>query len=237
MSRLETLNEGLSDVVPGKMASALTMMASVSLDTFEEHESMYNNMTAPSPSIFDDKLKFVTPYSHKIDQKFINLVSTTIDRPNTLKELIDIVGDYDIAIKIEAGIFEFSLTYVIIQNIVKKLTSAIYKDKVNELIQNIKEGSSVDNRTLLAQILKGEHDPQTIAFMTPQEIHPERWSEIVRKNELRDYKKKNMAATDAYLCRKCHERRCQVMQLQTRSADEPMTIFVTCLVCGSTWKG
>ena len=29
---------------------------------------------------------------------------------------------------------------------------------------------------------------------------------------------------------------CSYYQLQTRSADEPMTTFVTCINCGARWK-
>ena len=43
-------------------------------------------------------------------------------------------------------------------------------------------------------------------------------------------------ATDQYQCGRCHKRLCTYYQLQTRSADEPMTTFVTCLNCGKRWK-
>ena len=44
-----------------------------------------------------------------------------------------------------------------------------------------------------------------------------------------------MSYTDLYKCYKCKERKCKVIQLQTRSADEPMTNFITCLVCFNTF--
>ena len=44
------------------------------------------------------------------------------------------------------------------------------------------------------------------------------------------------AATDEFHCRKCKKNLCTYYQLQTRSADEPMTTFVTCLSCGNNWK-
>ena len=43
-------------------------------------------------------------------------------------------------------------------------------------------------------------------------------------------------ATDAYTCGRCFKKECTYYQLQTRSADEPMTTFVTCLNCGKRWK-
>ena len=46
----------------------------------------------------------------------------------------------------------------------------------------------------------------------------------------------NQAETDQFKCGKCHQRKCKYYQLQTRSADEPMTTFVTCVNCGNRWK-
>ena len=44
------------------------------------------------------------------------------------------------------------------------------------------------------------------------------------------------ASTDMFTCRKCKSKKCSYYELQTRSADEPSTIFVTCLECGKNWK-
>lgn len=45
-----------------------------------------------------------------------------------------------------------------------------------------------------------------------------------------------MATTDQFKCGKCKQRKTQYYQMQTRSADEPMTTFVTCTNCGNRWK-
>ena len=44
------------------------------------------------------------------------------------------------------------------------------------------------------------------------------------------------ATTDEYQCGRCRARECTYFELQTRSADEPMTTYVTCLNCGNRWK-
>lgn len=46
----------------------------------------------------------------------------------------------------------------------------------------------------------------------------------------------NQASTDMFRCGKCGERKCKYYQKQTRSADEPMTTFVTCVNCNNHWK-
>ncbi|KAI5161186.1 transcription elongation factor S-II [Nematocida ausubeli] len=44
------------------------------------------------------------------------------------------------------------------------------------------------------------------------------------------------AETDIFFCTKCKQRKCTYRQLQTRSADEPMTTYVHCVVCKNNWK-
>jgi len=42
--------------------------------------------------------------------------------------------------------------------------------------------------------------------------------------------------TDMLKCGKCKKNNCTYNQIQTRSADEPMTTFVLCNECGNRWK-
>ena len=76
-------------------------------------------------------------------------------------------------------------------------------------------------------------------LMTHQEMLPSRWEPLIKKKEERDkekYAPKLEANTDNYTCRKCGSKKCSYYQLQTRSADEPMTTYVTCIDCGTRWK-
>ena len=42
--------------------------------------------------------------------------------------------------------------------------------------------------------------------------------------------------TGMFTCGKCRSKKTTYYQMQTRSADEPMTSFVTCLNCQKRWK-
>ena len=44
---------------------------------------------------------------------------------------------------------------------------------------------------------------------------------------------KEGTSTDLLKCGKCRERKCTYFEMQTRSADEPMTVFVLCNNCGN----
>ena len=76
---------------------------------------------------------------------------------------------------------------------------------------------------------------KTYLYLTPQQKCPDTWDAIMKKNEFIEDKKNNIYTTDIYECFKCHKRRCTIEIIQTRSADEPATTFVNCVVCGNHW--
>lgn len=79
--------------------------------------------------------------------------------------------------------------------------------------------------------------PYQVAFMTHQQMAPKQWRHIVEKKQKTDnYEKRAAVTTDQFVCGKCKMRKCTYSQAQTRSADEPMTTFVTCLQCGHRWR-
>ena len=45
-----------------------------------------------------------------------------------------------------------------------------------------------------------------------------------------------LGISNTFTCGKCKENKTRYTQVQTRSADEPMTIFITCVNCGNRWK-
>ena len=74
---------------------------------------------------------------------------------------------------------------------------------------------------------------------TPVDQVPDRWRHILQaalERDMAKYSKKTTANIEMY-CRSCKKKsKCDYYQVQTRSADEPMTTFVTCLECDTKWK-
>jgi DNA-directed RNA polymerase subunit M/transcription elongation factor TFIIS len=74
---------------------------------------------------------------------------------------------------------------------------------------------------------------------TMVDLNPKRWKEMIQTlidKKKAMYSKASTASIFLY-CSSCKKKtRCDFYQLQTRSADEPMTTFVTCLECDRKWK-
>ena len=79
-------------------------------------------------------------------------------------------------------------------------------------------------------------DPSKVCYMNQEDIEPNKYKHILEKRELEEYRKNNQATSDAFKCKKCGERKCQVTQKQTRSGDEPATTYVECIECGYMFK-
>lgn len=80
---------------------------------------------------------------------------------------------------------------------------------------------------------------QEFAKSTPADQCPDRWRDILQKALEKDKAKysKKVTANIEMFCRSCKRKtKCDYYQVQTRSADEPMTTFVTCLECDTKWK-
>lgn len=74
---------------------------------------------------------------------------------------------------------------------------------------------------------------------SPEGMNPERWARAREAKQAREASliaPKVEASTDTFRCGRCKSRKCSFYQLQTRSADEPMTTYVTCLECANRWK-
>ena len=157
-------------------------------------------------------------------------------RSNIKQKLNDILKDEKNSNNMEKGIFNYSLKEADRHKIVKKWDNKyfvqIYIDRLRSIMLNLKGD-------ILEQIKDGTIKPHIIAFMTHQELAPEKWAELIDAMSKRDKNKFETniaAATDTFTCRKCKGNQCTYYQMQTRSADEPMTTFVTCIPCGNRWK-
>jgi transcription elongation factor S-II len=157
-------------------------------------------------------------------------------RSNIKQKLNEILEDEKNSNNMEKGIFNYSLKEADRHKIVKKWDNThfvqIYIDRLRSIVINLKG-------EILEHIKDGTIKPHIVAFMTHQELSPEKWAKLIEAKSKRDLNKfeTNLAAsTDTFTCRKCKGNQCTYYQMQTRSADEPMTCYISCCLCGNRWK-
>lgn len=182
------------------------------------------------------KYDFITENKVDIKDAFIQYAEQVINRAENQLLINKFVNDIEKSIKIELSIFEYSLLYCINNNIEQTFLKSIYDDKILNILVNLDPKSKLKNKTLLSNILNNNIDPSHVGFLSPNQIDPDKWVDIIKKKEYREWRENNISYSDAYKCSKCGQRKSKVSLAQTRSADEPMTIFVSCLVCYNTFK-
>uniref|UniRef100_A0A8C1AQZ1 Transcription elongation factor A (SII), 3 n=1 Tax=Cyprinus carpio carpio TaxID=630221 RepID=A0A8C1AQZ1_CYPCA len=119
-----------------------------------------------------------------------------------------------------------------------KATDMKYKNRVRSRISNLKDPK---NPNLRKNVLAGAIDLSRIAVMTAEEMASDELKQlrnVLTQEAIREHQmaKTGGTTTDLLQCGKCRKKNCTYNQVQTRSADEPMTTFVLCNECGNRWK-
>ncbi|XP_028850303.1 transcription elongation factor A protein 2-like [Denticeps clupeoides] len=113
-----------------------------------------------------------------------------------------------------------------------------YKTRLRSRISNLKDQK---NPELRRGVLSGAITPERIAKMSAEEMASDELKGIrqaLTKESIREHQLSKVGGTetDMFVCGKCKGKNCTYNQVQTRSADEPMTTFVVCNGCGNRWK-
>lgn len=138
---------------------------------------------------------------------------------------LDKLYNKETAEELERGVYDSAIKFTDDVN----MLNYVYIDKYKRIHKYLKEN----------KFDKDKDNPYELSFKSDQELYPELWEDILKKNkELHDnkYFPKVEASTDEFTCGKCKNNKCTYYQMQTRSADEPMTTFVFCITCGNKWR-
>lgn len=119
---------------------------------------------------------------------------------------------------VEKSIYNYCIQYASTHNLEKsweeKLFSHVYKLKSCEII------NMLDDKTI--QLIEEKKiSTRDIAFPKENSTHDAIESDV---------------QDGIFQCRKCNSKKTTYYSLQTRSADEPMTNFITCVMCKHRWK-
>lgn len=184
------------------------------------------SLPSPQASITDDNTR----------DKCIHMLYTALQVGIEEKKNDDILDFYN------EGIEEFVMNLAItIESCLFKEFNTIntaYKAKFRSKYLNLKEKT---NPHLRQSLLNGQLIPERFIQLSIEEMASEERRQadaIIQKENLQKSQaaRDTAAETDMFQCGKCKQRKCKYFQLQTRSADEPMTTYVTCMNCNNRWK-
>lgn len=158
-------------------------------------------------------------------------------RKNIIKNINKFVNNEKNSINIEKSIFNYSIQESKVKCVIRKWENQyfvqIYIDRFRSIWTNLK------NENIIKLLNNNEIKPQDVGFLTHQNMNINKWKPLLKLKEERyenKYNKKIEGNTDNFTCRRCGSNNCNYYQLQTRSADEPMTTYVTCISCENRWK-
>lgn len=119
-----------------------------------------------------------------------------------------------------------------------KNTDNKYKNRVRSRIYNLKDTKNPDFKQ---KVLEGVVTLERLAVMTSEEMASVELNMRRGQITMEAINGHQMAQqlgtkTGAFRCDQCGERNTSYNQLQTKSADEPMTTFIMCNCCGNRWK-
>ena len=169
---------------------------------------------------------------HKIREDFVNLLINNLK----IQELE--------ARDLEIGVFNSSIDYANNYSIQLSWNCQLFMETYinisRSIYSNISKTSYVKNENLYDRmIVKKEFLPHMLPYMQYHNIFPERWKDIIEKNQRRfkaAYEIKLVAMSDMITCMRCKSKKVSYYELQTRSGDEASTLFMNCLICGKKWK-
>lgn len=145
------------------------------------------------------------------------------------------------AIKEEDGLYKYTIEIAERLTLPKQFSNRkfrdIYFNKQRSLYTNLITSSYVNNPSLKKR-MKKEIKPGTLAYMEPQELYPENWKQLLDEKARRDkmqFEARKEMATDMFQCGRCKKWETTYYELQTKSGDESMTCFITCVNCNKKW--
>lgn len=118
-----------------------------------------------------------------------------------------------------------------------KVFREMYKARFMEMKRALNEPA------LRERIAQKQVKMKDLVVMTPNQLMPNGPMAIAmltahkKELDIESIKAKNDEEYEGiFMCRKCRSKKTRYYQLQTRSADEPMTTYVTCTNCDNHWK-
>jgi DNA-directed RNA polymerase subunit M/transcription elongation factor TFIIS len=166
-------------------------------------------------------------------------------RSKVVENFTELLESEDLAVEFELALLRTVNDSATKEDIDKDWSNKIfwnlYRNKAVSLYENLRGKDSYvrNNESWLENLKSKKLSCQKFVEMSAMDMCPARWKSMIEKiieTEKKLYSKSDMASIVIW-CSGCKKKsKCTYYQMQTRSADEPMTTFVTCLECDKKWK-
>lgn len=158
---------------------------------------------------------------------------------NKFSEILNLTVDNSIVLNLEKGIFNETIKYCKEKSIELKWSNINFSKKYSIISRKIIANMTYtpNAKDVIEKILTKEWQPETVASKTHAELYP-KLHEDIKTKIMSKYLNNHVEQEHEgfFTCGKCKSKKTTYRQAQTRSADEPMTTFVTCLDCNNRWK-
>ena len=127
----------------------------------------------------------------------------------------------------------------VVKHFDNNLFQICYMNSARRILSNLDPTNYVGNSQLLQKLQNGDLKLEHLGSMNSIDYLPSLYTGMRDRMLLREQQQldgNKAMATDMFKCGRCHKREATFYELQTRSADEPMTKFITCVNCGNHWK-
>lgn len=145
------------------------------------------------------------------------------------------------ALNLERGVFNHTLDIAPTDKSKSwnDMFKTLYVQKAVSVYVNLNPHSYLNNTGYLTRLLNGTYNEFDTVKLEPKDRFPERWAELTKihaRDITQEIYKEDANVEGMFKCGKCKTYKTTYYQLQTRSCDEPLTTFVTCLNCNNRWK-
>ena len=128
---------------------------------------------------------------------------------------------------IERSLYNYTLQQCETKGIIKDWSNILFIHLYKQHFLFMKN-YILNNDIVIEKICNKDILTKDVAFL--------KFDDLQKFDSVLDDVKEEDVAEGIFQCKKCGSKRTTYYSLQTRSADEPMTNFITCVVCKNRWK-
>ena len=161
---------------------------------------------------------------------------------NKFSALLDIQATDKLCLNLEKCIFNWAVRLTRSKHDKPSWENPVFKSRYKIKFLDIQYNLKDPSNNLATRLKDGEVKVTDVVYMLPDELNPHGLTALTKEKLRVAALHKYATNTDnedyegVFKCGKCRSKKTTYYQMQTRSADEPMTTFVTCTNCQNRWK-